>query len=129
MVVMIKMIFIYVCLITVSLIMVLIRRDKNREFLCETARHYVIFYYFVCLARTVVGNGGSYLSTSFADKEIATYVKVVVLCLCISVSLYLVERLFKNKIKSLINYTVGSFAALYIYYSYALLTFLGWGLL
>ena len=111
---MIKMMLVYICLITVSLVMVLIRRKKNKDFLCEAARHYVIFYYLVCLVRTMVGNGGSFLSTSFADKEIAAYIKVVILCLCIAGGLYLVERIFKNRLQSLLNYTVGSFAALYI---------------
>lgn len=114
---MIKMMLVYICLITVSLVMVLIRRKKNKDFLCEAAGHYVIFYYLVCLVRTMVGNGGSFLSTSFADKEIAAYIKVVVLCLCIAGGLYLVERIFKNRLQSPVNYTVGSFAALYIIYS------------
>ena len=114
---MIKMMLVYICLITVSLVMVLIRRKKNKDFLCEAARHYVIFYYLVCLVRTMVGNGGNFLSTSFADKEIAAYIKVVVLCLCIAGGLYLVERIFKNRLQSPVNYTVGSFAALYIIYS------------
>lgn len=84
--------------------------------MCTTAKNYVVFYYFVCLARTLVGNGGSFLSTSFADKGMVAYVKVLVLCLCIAVGLHLADNLFKNKLRSLINYTVGSFAIIYLIY-------------
>ena len=66
----------------------------------------------------MVGNGGNFLSTSFADKEIAAYIKVVMLCLCIAGGLYLVERIFRNRLQNPLNYTVGSFAALYIINSY-----------
>ena len=83
------MISVYICLIAFSFIMALIQGRKKRNILCTTAKNYVVFYYFVCLARTLVGNGGSYLSTSFADKGMVAYVKVLVLCLCIAVGLYL----------------------------------------
>lgn len=111
------MILVYICLILVSLIVAVIQRKKNRVLLCVIAKNYIVFFYFVCLARTLVGNGGSFLSTSFADKGTAAYVKVVVLCLCIAVGLHLADTLFKNKLQSLINYTVGSFATLYMVYS------------
>ena len=88
---------VYLCLMLIGLIAGSIRKRRHKALLVETSKYYVIFFYFVCLARTLVGNGGSFLSTSFADKGTAAYVKVVVLCLCIAVGLHLADTLFKNK--------------------------------
>ena len=108
---------VYLCLMLIGLIAGSIRKRRHKDLLVETSKYYVIFFYFVCLARTLVGNVGSYLSTSFVDKGLVAYVKVVVLCLCIAVGLHLADTLFKNKLRSLINYEVGSFATLYMVYS------------
>ncbi len=113
----ISVMFIYVCLWGLGFISAFIQRKVKKNNMCSTAKNYIVFYYFVCLARTLVGNGGSYLSTSFADKGMVAYVKVGVLCLFIAVGLYLAEILLKNRLQSLINYTVGSFAALYLIHS------------
>lgn len=114
---MLVMILVYICLIVFSLIMALIQGKKKRNILCTASKYYVVFFYFVCLARTLVGNGGSHLSSSFADKGLVAYLKVVVLCLFIAIGLHLADTLFKNKLRSLINYTVGSFATLYLMYA------------
>ena len=81
---MLRILLVYICLIALSLIKSIIPpKKKNVSLLCDMAKYYTIFYYFVCLARTLVGNGESYLSTSFADKGMVAYVKVGVLCLSI----------------------------------------------
>ena len=114
---MVRGLLVYLCLLSFGLIAGVAQKKKYEDLLCSATKHYVVFYYFVCLARTLVGNGGSYLSTSFIDKGMVAYVKVGVLCLFVAVGLYLAEILFKNRIQSLFNYTVGSFATLYLIYS------------
>lgn len=89
--------------------------NKNRQikasiFLC--AKFYVIYYFFICILRTIVGNGNQYLGTSFADKTLRAYIKVGILGVAVFIGLLLFIKIAGEKGKEYLNLVLGIFSSL-----------------
>ncbi len=85
-----------------SIIDTLILRIKNKA--VKWAVVYSVIYYCVTVsARTVLSNGGDYLSFSFGGKGLSAYVKVVLLILLIYIFLTVIRLLFSKRRTDLCN--------------------------
>lgn len=77
----------------------------------------VIYYYIICIFRTLVGNGAQYLGTSFADKTIRAYIKVGMLGVVAFLLLLVFLKFTKDRGQKYIQLVIGIFVTLSLLYT------------
>ena len=116
---MLSFIGIYIMLFGMSLISILLlRKDRyGKNIIISFAGYYIIYFYFVCFFRTLVGNGARFLSSSFADKTTRAYVKVGVLCVVVLIVLSVFLNITKELGQKFLDYVLGIFSTLCLLYT------------
>lgn len=109
---------IYIMILCMSIISALIYKKfcKQESIFTTSIAFSAIYYYVICLFRTIVGNGTSYLGTSFADKTIRAYIKVGLLGIAVFLGIFLFLSLTKEKGREYMKLAVGIFTSLSVLY-------------
>ncbi len=111
--------YIYIMIFCMGIISALIYGSiyDNKKIIVNCAKFCVIYYYNICVFRTLVGNGAQYLGTSFADKTIRAYLKVGMLGIVVFLLLLFFLKLTKDRGQEYIQLVVGIFVALSLLYT------------
>lgn len=111
--------YIYIMIFCMGIISALIYGSiyDNKKIIVNCAKFCVIYYYIICVFRTLVGNGAQYLGTSFADKTIRAYLKVGMLGIVVFLLLLFFLKLTKDRGQEYIQLVVGIFVALSLLYT------------
>lgn len=111
--------YIYIMILGMSIISALIygRICNHKKIITSSAGFNAIYYFVICVFRTVVGNGAQYLGTSFVDKSSRAYIKVGMLGIVVFLLLFLFLRFTKEKGQVYVKLVVGIFIALSLLYT------------